>query len=240
MNLNDPKFPGLTVGATSRIELWVRLLTGLSVKTMAEVGVWKGEYAKQVLERCPELERYYLIDPWEQLPDWNKPYNVDARSFDEIYNAAMENTAFAARKRVVLRGRTKAVVDQIADQSLDLAYVDGDHTLRGITIDLIKMLPKVKENGFLGGDDFTADPWHHRSRYEPTLVCPFAAYFAEAMDLPMIILPFNQFLIQNRPAAGFSLTDTTGLHGDLSINSLLGRNRPGRLGRVLTRIGLGK
>ena len=54
-------------------------------------------------------------------------------------------------KVVILRGRTKEVIDQVPDNSLDFAYIDGDHTLRGITIDLMNVLPKIKEGGIIGG-----------------------------------------------------------------------------------------
>jgi len=142
----------------------------------------------------------------------------------------------------VLRGRTKEVVGHIPDQSLDLAYLDGDHTLRGITIDLIKLLPKVKEGGLIGGDDFTDNPWQHDVRHEPTLVCPFSIYFAEAMDLPIMALPFNQFVIQNCRGASFSFTDTTGKYGDVSLNKPPSRSAKAAvkkaLGRALSRLGL--
>lgn len=125
---------------------------------MAEIGVWKGDFAKQILHKCDSIERYYMIDPWAKLPDWNKPCNKEQEVFEDIYAQAMDNVAFASERVVVLRGRTKEVIDEIPDESLDFAYIDGDHTLRGITIDLIKLLPKIKKNGFIGGDDFTANP----------------------------------------------------------------------------------
>jgi hypothetical protein len=187
---------------------------------MLEVGVWKGEYAQQILERCDFIERYYMIDPWAKLPDWNKPFNVSPELFEEVYDEAMKRTDFAAAKRIVLKGRTKEVIDEIADDSLDFAYIDGDHTLRGITIDLIKILPKIKEGGFIGGDDFTNTPWQHGIRFEPTLVCPFSVYFAEAMDLPIAALPFDQFLMQKRNDSKFAFVDTTGACRDISLNRL--------------------
>lgn len=183
-----------------------------------------------------------MIDPWAHLPDWNKPMNVDREEFNRVYDEAMQKTAFASAKIVVLRGRTREVIDSIPDGSLDFAYVDGDHTLRGITVDLIKVLPKIKEGGFIGGDDFARDPWQHPARFEPTLVCPFSVFFAEAMHLPIVGLPFDQFLIQRHPAAGFTFTDTTGKYGNLSLNRLgLGWANRGPLWwakRALKRAGL--
>lgn len=142
------------------------------------------------------------------------------QAFDDVYAEAMEKTKFAATKITILRGRTKEVIDDIPDESLDFGYIDGDHTLRGITVDLIKLFPKIKKNGFIGGDDFTANPWQHDPNFEPTLVCPFSIYFAEAVNLPIIVLPFNQFLIQKLTDTSFSFIDTTGNYSDISLNKL--------------------
>jgi len=188
---------------------------------MLEVGIWKGEYAQQILKQCEFIQRYYMIDPWANLPDWNKPFNVSPEVFEEVYEEAMTKTEFAAAKRVVLRGRTKEVIATIPDNFLDFAYIDGDHTLRGITVDLIKILPKMKEGGLIGGDDFTDTPWQHDMQYEPTLVCPFSIYFAEAMDLPIAALPFGQFVLQKSTASSFTFIDTTGMYSSISLNKLL-------------------
>ena len=220
MNLKGPQFRAIVSGSTSRTQLWTQVLDLARVRAVAEVGVWKGDFAREILEQCEFIERYFMIDPWAKVPDWNKPYNLEQEVFDDVYAEAMEKTGFAAAKTVILRGRTKEVIDEIADNSLDFAYIDGDHTLRGITIDLIKLLPKIKENGLIGGDDFTVNPWQHDIRFEPTMVCPYSIYFAEAMDLPVIALPFKQFLIQKNPEDSFSFIDTTGEYNDISLNKL--------------------
>lgn len=206
--------------AGDRFSLWSQVLKATDTRVMAEIGVWKGDFAKQILEDCGEIEQYYMIDPWASLPDWNKPYNVANEVFDDIYSEAMEKTKFAANKLKVLRGRTKDVIKDIPDGSLDYVYIDGDHTLRGITIDLIQIFPKIKEGGIIAGDDFSSDPWQHGPKYEPTLVCPFSIYFAEAINQPIIVLPFKQFYIQKSVDAEFSFTDLTGEYSDISLTKL--------------------
>jgi hypothetical protein len=220
MDINDPALSDVITNATSRIDLWAKLLQTVNAKTLLEVGVWKGEYAEQVLKRCPAIEKYYMIDPWATLPDWNKPFNVAPKAFEEVYAEAMNRTEFASSKRVILKGRTKEVIDRVPANSLDFAYIDGDHTLRGITIDMIKLLPKIKEGGFIGGDDFTNTPWQHGIQFEPTLVCPFSVYFAEAMDMPIVALPFDQFIMQKVSNSGFTFADPTGSYRDISLNRL--------------------
>ncbi len=182
---------------------------------MLELGVYAGEFSEHILRHCPGVKRYYMLDPWKHLDNWNKPLNVNQAEFDKVYAEAMRRTDFAAERRVVLRGRTVEVIEQIPDGSLDLAYIDGDHTLKGISIDMIRTYPKVKPGGIIGGDDYSPTIWHHPERFEPTLVCPFAAYFAESIGTPLVIFEQDQFAMVKPAAfeADFRIIDTTSRYG---------------------------
>ena len=200
----------------SRIGLWTRAITERHLETVAEIGVSRGVFAQALLEGCPGITTYYLVDPWRHLEDWNKPLNKSDAEFSGVFKAALDRTAPWETKRVILRGRTTEVIDEISDGSLDLVYVDGDHTLRGISIDLIRTWPKVRPGGLLGGDDFARTIWQHRKNFEPTLVFPFAVHFAEAMGVPIAALPNNPFLI-HKVDTGFTFHDLTGGYGDLTL-----------------------
>ena len=181
--------------AHDRLDLWRLIFEHTNVRTIAEVGVWEGAFAAAILEQCTSIETYLLIDPWRPLADWNKPFNVDKTQFSLAYEAAIRSTDFAASKRRVLRGTTLEVASSIDDESLDVAYIDGDHTLRGIAIDLITAFKKVRPGGVLGGDDFVPSIWQHDRQYEPTFVFPFAVHFAEATGSTLYALPHRQFLM---------------------------------------------
>lgn len=207
------------VTGSSREELWVDIFRRLSAKSVLELGVWKGAFAEHILTRCPAICRYYMIDPWKRLECWNKPSNVNQQAFDAIYAEAMARTDFAAQRRIVLRGTTVETIDQIPDGSLDAAYIDGDHTLHGIVIDLIRTYPKVRPGGIIGGDDYTPSIWQHPEVFEPTLVCPFAAYFAESQGAPIIVLPHNQFAIVKpmEPGDNFRVIETVEGYGERTL-----------------------
>lgn len=188
-----------------------------------EIGVWKGEFSEALLQACPEIATYYLVDPWRHLTGWNKPANVSQEQFEAVYTEALARTEFAGDRRRVLRGTTLEVVGRIPDHGLDFAYIDGDHTLRGIAVDLLSVAPKVRPGGFIGGDDFLPNIWQHGPDYEPTLVFPFAVYFAEATRSLLYALPCNQFLLQ-LPADGdqrFSFVDTTGRYPEPALRHQL-------------------
>ena len=225
---SDDLLTGLVGSARNRIEFWGPFLTARGASTVAEIGVWKGEFAADMLRACPTISTYYMIDPWVHLKGWNKPFNVSAEQFKEVYSEAMKRTGFAGDRRTVLRGKTLDVIDLVPSESLDFAYIDGDHTLKGIVTDLIAVLPKMKPGAVIGGDDFFPTPWVHGPRYEPTLVFPFAVHFASAIRAVIYALPFAQFLIM-LPSEGKhqpnSFVDLTDKYRSLELRNLLPRPR---------------
>jgi len=205
----------------SRVELWAHFIEATGVRRMAEIGVYRGDFAAEVLRRCNQLTAYYMIDPWRHLKDWNKPTNHDDRVLEEFFQETRTKTDFAAAKRIILRGKTTEVIDEIPDGELDFAYIDGDHTLRGIAIDLIRLYPKVRTSGFIGGDDFNQSIWMHKTSFEPTLVFPFAVYFAEAVGAKIYALPNIQFCLQKTDKPEFDFVDLTGQYNDVNLRNQL-------------------
>jgi hypothetical protein len=219
--------------ATERSELWLDVITRTQARRVAEIGVFRGKFAERILDDCPGITDYYMVDPWRHLEDWNKPANRTGDEFDEIFEEAMRRTAQHEARRIVLRGRTSEVIDQIPEGHLDFVYIDGDHTLRGITIDLIKVWDKVRPGGLIAGDDFKPNIWHHGQGFEPTMVFPFAVYFAEATGCPIYALPSRQFLIEKAPESGFSFTDLTDSYPPTDVLRQLNKagNRGGQRGK---------
>lgn len=195
-----------------------------NLSNIVEIGVYKGDFAQNLLKNCQDIDNYIMIDPWRNLSDWNKPANTDTITFNEFYQETLEKTDFAKNKRTILKGKTTEVIGQINDDSCDLAYIDGDHTLKGITIDLVNIWPKVKQSGFIIGDDFVPEIWQHGDNYEPTLVFPFAIYFAEAVNAKIFGLPYNQFLIA-KDQNNFEFIDfTNGQYDKLNLKPQFNSN----------------
>ena len=206
--------------AVDRFEFWKNFLNSVDAETAAEIGVYQGAFASKLLAGCPKLSRYYMIDPWKHLSNWNKPLNKDDRFLNEAMKKAVEATDFAQNRRKILRGTTIEVIDEIPDKSLDFAYIDGDHTLRGILIDLIRVAPKMRRGGWLAGDDLISNIWHHGPNFEPTLVFPIAVHFAEAMGMEIWGLPHNQFLINCSSDGNFKFRDLTQTYLSTSLRDL--------------------
>ena len=203
-----------------RFDFSIKLIDEFNLSSVAELGVYRGDFAQKILEKCQCVEKYTMIDPWRNLVAWNKPANKDNETFEKYYLETIEKTDFAKEKRIVLRGKTTEVIDQIQDNTLDFVYIDGDHTLKGISIDLINMWPKVKAGGFIMGYDFSPTIWQHSQEFEPTMVFPFAVYFAEAVNTKIYALPYGQFVIYKQTDDGFEFIDlTNGNYDNLELRT---------------------
>ena len=76
----------------NRVALWVQIINKISQNKkvrIAEIGVWKGHFAYQMLKNCPNIEKYYLVDPWRHLDDWKKPLNVGDNKFNLAFKETM-------------------------------------------------------------------------------------------------------------------------------------------------------
>lgn len=206
--------------SNNRFDFCINLIDEFKLTNVAELGVYRGDFAQKVLEKNQSIEKYTMIDPWRNLAAWNKPANKDNDTYDKFYQETLEKTDFAKEKRIILRGKTTEVISQIQDKTYDFVYIDGDHTLKGITIDLINLWSKVKENGFIVGDDFSPTIWQHSKEFEPTMVFPFAVYFAEAVNTKIYALPHGQFAIFKQKATEFEFIDlTNGKYGNLELRT---------------------
>jgi Methyltransferase domain len=223
----DAEVQKIALSSRNRVELWTALLEHVNASSIAEIGVFRGNFAAKLLRRHPAIKRYYMVDPWRHLEDWNKPANKEDDAFEAIYREALAKTEFASDRRVVLRGKTTDVIGRIPDGTIDFAYVDGDHTLRGISIDLISVYPKVRLGGWLGGDDLSPSIWQHSNEFEPSFVFPFAVHFAEAVGVPIYALPHRQFLIEKIEGSTFKLVDLVGIYADTSLRGQLLQGPPG-------------
>jgi hypothetical protein len=206
--------------SNDRFDFCINLIDEFNLINVAELGVYRGDFAQKVLNKNQCVEKYTMIDPWRNLTTWNKPANKDNDTFEKFYQETLDKTDFAKEKRIILRGKTTEVISQIPDCAYDLVYIDGDHTLKGISIDLINLWPKVKEKGFIVGDDFLPTIWQHSQKFEPTMVFPFAVYFAEAVNAKIYALPYGQFVIFKQKETEFEFIDlSNGKYSNLELRT---------------------
>lgn len=127
----------------SRVELLEAMPKGL---VCAEVGVAQGEFSRQILD-IMQPTRLHLIDLW----------HPDSRRYAESMRPALDRTRaeIDAGFVEVLRGYSWEQLASLEEQSLDWVYIDAAHDYESVTKDLASALPKMRQDGFICGHDYT-------------------------------------------------------------------------------------
>lgn len=127
---------------------------------MVEIGVWKGVNAFRLLGVLSQLE-WWGVDTWAP-PDCGSSYSKSgaeiAAKTEQEFHAAYESAVdavrpFGDRVHIISASSMKAVV-QFEDRSLDLVFIDADHSYEGCLADIIAWTPKVKIGGYVCGHDY--------------------------------------------------------------------------------------
>jgi hypothetical protein len=129
--------------------------------TLIEVGVFKAQLAAYLLERRHQL-RWIGVDHWLSAESQPEAYRATG---DTHANAPAHKAAFwkaAAYERIAAFGERAKIMEMasaaaaslIADRSIDLIFVDADHSREGCLADCHAWWPKVKPGGWLAGHDY--------------------------------------------------------------------------------------
>lgn len=123
--------------------------------TVAEIGVWEGEFSHRILAVCKPA-KLHLIDPWQFMPEFrNTCFGRLKNEFTMDDKFAEVQATFAHDARVELhRATSEDALVTFADHSLDWVYVDGNHNEPYVSKDIALCLQKVKPCGVIAGDDF--------------------------------------------------------------------------------------
>jgi uncharacterized Rossmann fold enzyme len=124
----------------------------------AEVGVFKGDMSAALLRNNPLLH-LDMVDSWEggggsyrgDSGDWHSELTQAAQ--DEFQRKALERTAFASDRRMVVRERSTKAAQNLT-VPYDFVFIDADHSYEGCKADIAAWAPKVKPGGWLGGHDY--------------------------------------------------------------------------------------
>jgi hypothetical protein len=129
-----------------------------------EVGVWRGNFSRQILDIVNPLH-LALIDPWQHFEDGDKTEAFSGRTqeqrFEDIYTEVCEkmSTEIESGQVSIMREMSGTALRQFEDQSIDFAYIDGDHSYEGVCADLENLFPKMKDEGIIAFDDYHRFGW---------------------------------------------------------------------------------
>lgn len=135
-----------------------RLPQGAAV---AEIGVLMGALSGYLLRQRPDIT-LLMVDSWltaDQQPQAYRATNDDhanhtdpARVAGHRQKAEAVAARFPGRAKIMEMSSAEAAA-LVPDRSLDLVFLDADHSEEGVTADLNAWAPKVKPRGWLAGHD---------------------------------------------------------------------------------------
>ena len=158
----------------------IRRITPSRPQRIAEIGVLDGRTSRLLLQRLP-LAHVTMVDLWGELPNAGGGLDkaVSEQKGRALMAEALAVTEFAADRRTVIKCDSAEAAEQVEDNSLDLAFIDADHSEAGCRRDLEAWAPKVKTGGILCGHDIddpqrpqwgvraAVEDWMHNNGYEP-------------------------------------------------------------------------
>jgi hypothetical protein len=129
----------------------------IEIKTIAEIGVNKGETSRLFRTFFP-LAKLYLIDPWQLYSDYllsATPISRKNKHYEKAHHAVREQ--FHNDPLVtILRMNSQEALAHTPDQ-LDLVFIDANHEYKHVKQDILSWLPKVRLGGILAGHDYAPD-----------------------------------------------------------------------------------
>ncbi len=110
---------------------------------IAEIGTSTGYTSDYLLHHC-NLKYYLLVDP---DPHGKFPYEYLCKIYPWV--------------AYFVRLKSKDAVRLVDDESLDLVYIDADHSYESTLEDIKMWKPKVRKGGILCGHDYDKErqPW---------------------------------------------------------------------------------
>lgn len=122
--------------------LLYRLGVELSRKaTIVEIGSYLGASAAFLATAASEIDgQLFCVDTWQ-----NDAMSEGAR---DTYAEFLHHTGFCARWITPLRGESVAVA-QTFNRTIDLLFIDADHSYAAVKADLEHWAPKVRRDGWI-------------------------------------------------------------------------------------------
>ena len=137
---------------TNNKDYWDKYKQPLKHLTGAEIGVYKGDNAKEILDFL-NIEHLVLVDPWKGYDDYCTKTGENDSDYENYYQEVKNKFSNNPKVRII-RDTSVNVAKMFDNEYFDFAYLDGDHSYEGVTKDLELWYPKLKKFGVMCGDDY--------------------------------------------------------------------------------------
>ena len=135
----------------------------------AEVGAFRAQCSCVLLQKCENIKKLYIIDPYTAHLDSIQNLYFDEKEMEFVKAAAYHNVKWSGYqdKTEFLECTEQEAADKIADESLDFIYFDAWVDIETVEEKIIRWESKVKKGGIVSGHDWAFIPireklQHHR------------------------------------------------------------------------------
>ena len=152
----------------------LQLIERYRCRTCAEIGVWKGELSRRMME-SGLVRKLFLVDPlkfefnvFEHSSEGPPPKEMEPGVYrcdmgepllsqdelDRLHERILqEMERYGDRVRFIRKPSVDAS-REVEDASLDLVFIDAIHLYESVKQDIEAWLPKIKTTGIIAGDDY--------------------------------------------------------------------------------------
>jgi predicted O-methyltransferase YrrM len=148
----EPKIvdPAIKDDVNIRASVLAQLCHRFELTKLCEVGVKSGGLTAKLASLLPDAT-IVGVDPWRFYPDWPSWDNAKHLRHEEAFDRVM---ARYPKRIFKMKMSSLEAAAKIADDSLDLVFLDGDHSYSSVRADIDAWLPKVRKGGVLSGHDY--------------------------------------------------------------------------------------
>ena len=124
------------------------------VNTAVEVGTHRAQFASVMINRL-KPKNFYAVDPLRLFPGLTSKPGIEFDSQLSLDILAEFVSEYLSRRgHTLIRELSETASKQFEDNSLDIVYLDADHSFNGCSNDIDYWYPKVKPGGILAGHDY--------------------------------------------------------------------------------------
>ncbi len=143
--------------------LYNEMVRALNSGTIVEVGVFGGASLLGVIESCQQTDSHiYGVDPWDKIIIANgmpmpKDQQTTYRERIKKIRLNLENIIQCEKydtHATLIHDFSVNAALQFGTESVDVVFIDGDHSYDAVLEDMSAWFPTIKQGGTMWGDDY--------------------------------------------------------------------------------------
>jgi hypothetical protein len=113
--------------------------------TLVEVGSFMGE-SMEIFAKSGKFKKIYCVDPWLDTDTTTQNVSKSESQFDLVKS----KYDFVTK----IKKTSVDASNEFEDSSLDVVYIDAEHTPESLKRDIEVWIPKIKIDGYITGHDW--------------------------------------------------------------------------------------